>query len=389
MRSPSRAAASPATWVLTLALVCVIDAAITRTGFLWGKTNLWVRQGGLERLYLWQAYESAQQIYYPRRAAAVRVAMLGNSRLWIPGRAAYVERELKRLAPDSDIRIDNLAFWGAKIGDLEIVSRHLPSARPTLVVLTLGYGDLAETPWSKLVNPTGELLDIGWRDGPLGPASGVERADRWLRTIWPLYRFRRFTKEMIRDRLFPFTTDTQFPDRFASERDYFNLALGERRAAKVDTAYQEWRQEKTFASFVAYLKLGATGFGLNEEVPDPASLTLDSPGLRVLDCLLSRLAAEKWATLVLLLPENPVLDQDSEGLYHKPGFSERSASLIAELAARYEIPVVDERRAMPAEAFVDLLHLFPDLSGFQAVLARDVLAALREHGVALAAGGAA
>jgi hypothetical protein len=44
-------------------------------------------------------YDVARKLYHPRRPAAVRVAILGNSRVWFPARDAIVERELQRLDP--------------------------------------------------------------------------------------------------------------------------------------------------------------------------------------------------------------------------------------------------------------------------------------------------
>ena len=77
------------------------------------------------------------------------------------------------------------------------------------------------------------------------------------------------------------------------------------------------------------------------------------------------------------MPENPVLDADTAGRYHDPALSDRAADLIRTVADRHGVEVVDARRWMPAEAFFDLLHLFPDVSGFQRPLAEEIVRALR------------
>jgi len=375
VRPPAPAATTPLTWVLAIAMLVVIDAAVTRSALLWGKTNTWI-QSEIDRVYVWQTYDVARKLYSPRRPAAARIAVLGNSRIWFPAREAYVERALHTIAPDLDARVDNLAIFGARIGDLEIVSRHLDRLQPSLVILALGGADLVPTSWGELVNPTGELLSIGWRDGPIPPASAAERVDRWVRTVWPLYRWRRFVRARIEDRLFPTSSDTEFPDHFPSLLEYFEFTNGRQRGAMLDQTYARWRREPTLEGFVRYLGGSEGRFGLTEPVPPPESLTLESPGMIALDQLLARLSDESFPSIVLLMPENPLLDDDPTGRYHRPGFSERAAELIREVAARHHIRVVDGRRWMSADRFADLVHVFPDLSGFQEPFAREIVNAL-------------
>jgi hypothetical protein len=375
VRPPAPAATTPLTWLLAIAFLIVIDGVLTHTSLLWGKTDTWI-QSGIERLYIWQTYDVARKIYHPQREADERIAILGNSRIWFPARDAYVERALERLDPDIDVRVDNLAIFGARIGDLEIISRHLDELQPTVVVVGLSGADLVPTSWGNLVNPTGELLDVGWRDGPVSTNGPSVRVDRWLRTVWPLYRWRRFVRARIEDWLFPTATDTRYPDHFSSLQEYFEFANGPQRGAAMATAYERWRRDGTLNGFVAYLGGSAGRFGLSEPVPPAETLTLESPGVLALDRLLARLAAMPSKTFILLMPESPLLDADTEGQYHNAAFSERAADLIGQVAARYHIPVVDGRRWMPADRFVDFNHVLPDLSGFQDPLATEILHAL-------------
>ncbi len=353
----------------------LIGFAVTHSGLVWTKNDLWAG-GGIDRLYIWQTYEVAKKLYAPRRPADVRIAILGNSRAWFPLQDQILEWELRRQAPDLSVRVDNLSIFGARVGDFEIISRHLDRLRPTMVVVSLGGPDIVATSWGKIVNPTGELLDIGWRDGPVPPEGWGDRVDRWLRTVWPLYRFRRFAREVVADRLFPERSDTVFPDHFASTGDYFGFVNGKKRGAQAEAAFQEWRRNPTLDGYVAFLGPMVKRLGYGEPVPDPATLTRQSLGVEVLDRLLERLAKGPWITLVVLMPENPLLDDDDKGEYHRPGFSDRAAVLIDEVAARHHVQVIDARRWMPAEAFSDFNHLFPDVSGFQTPLAKEILHAL-------------
>ena len=375
VQAPAPAATSPLTWLLAIALVAAIDVAITRTPPLWGKTDTWIKSG-LDRAYIWQTYDVARTIFHPRRDAATRVEILGNSRVWFPAREAYVERALHERAPDLDVRVDNLAFFGAHIGDLEVVARHLDRLRPSLVILAISGPDLVATSWGDLLNPTGELLDIGWRDGSIPPASMAARVDRWVRTVWPLFRLRRFVRQRIVDALSPVASDQRFPDRVESRQAYFDYMAGSERGARSGAAYEHWRQHPTLEGFVEYLGGGKGPYGVTEPVPPPESLSLDGPGFVVLDHLLARLAAEPYPTVILLMPENPLLDADNAGTYHRPGFSDRATALIEQVAARHRIRVVDGRRWMPADRFVDFVHVFPDVSGFQDLLANEILHAL-------------
>jgi hypothetical protein len=377
MRPPHPAAGSWLSWGLAALLVLVVDALVRHTPLIWGKTTIWVHdpKARLERLAFWQTYDVARTLYRPRPPAALRVTILGNSLVWFPAQPAFVARELRRADPGLDVRVDNLSFFGAKIGDIEIVSRQLHRLDPSVVVLALGGTELVPTALP-LVNPTGRLLEVGWADGPVPPASQAERVERWLRTAWPLYRFRKFARDGLADRLYPVVEDERMPEHFASTAEVFTF-LDANVGAASEAAFGRFRREPTLESYIAYLRARWLPPEPFDPLPDPATLTLESPGVAVLDRLLARLAAGNWQTIVLLTPENPLLDLDREGRYHRLGFSDRAAGIIETVAARHGMRVVDGRRWMPAEAFMDFVHLFPDVSGFQVPLAEEIRRAAR------------
>ncbi len=375
MPRPRSPAGSPLTWGLAAVFLALIDVGATRTALLWGHTSFEDTRD-MARIVFAQTYQAARLIYAPARDARVRVALVGNSRIRIPAQAPYVERELGRLAPGLDVRVDNLGIFGAGMGDYEVLCRHFGRLAPTLVVVAVGTSDLVITPTTPISNLPAELLNVGWRDGALGPESASGRVDRWLRTVWPLYRFREFVRAAIEDRLAPGVDPGPFPDRFASTRALFDYMHGER-GGEVEAAYRAWRAEPTLPGFVDYMRVGSGSHldMVRRRVGEAAAVTEDSPAPRMLDALLARLARGRWTTLVLVMPENPLLDLDRAGEYHQPGSSEALTALVRTLAARHGVRVVDGRRWMPAEAFIDFDHLMPDLSGFQRPLAEEIVRA--------------
>src|SRR5690242_21400939 len=51
-----------------------------------------------------------------------------------------------------------------------------------------------------LGNVPAALLDFGWGDAPLPPPTFAGRVERWMRTLWPLFRFRELARGAIEQR---------------------------------------------------------------------------------------------------------------------------------------------------------------------------------------------
>ena len=370
MKPPGSATRSPWTWLLAAALYVAANLILPRTDLFWlsPARASWI-PGSIAGQAFVQTYEAIQKLEHPRREAAVRVALLGNSRLWFGAPGWVVERELHSLRPGLDVRVDNLAFFGARIGDLEMVSRNLARSDPQLVVLALGGSELVATSWSSLVNSTGRNFDVGWAEGPL-PSTWRERAGRWLGTAFPLLRLRTFARSAIRQRVSPNPAGLELPESFGSAAGVLGFLYGQLGLEMADR-YEEWVASGSLEDFVRYLKVGKR---LRvEPLPSPESLDAQSPGVAVLEALLARLGADGREVIVLLMPDNPILEQDREGRFSQPGFRERAATLIGEVAARQRARVVDGASWLGPEDFIDFYHPLPDVGGLQGPLAQEIL----------------
>ena len=375
-----RASASPAgslvTWSLALLFLALIDRALTSHPVLWAPTTF-EDSRELGEIVFSQTYQAARAIYAPPPVNGPRVALLGNSRVWLTGRPSYLTHELATLAPDRNITVQNLGIFGAGIGDLEVLSRHLPRLDLAAVVVAIGTSDLLSTPSTPIAGLASQLLTIGWSNGPLPPASSGAVFDRWLRTLWPLYRFREFSRATLQDHIAPSPKSEPFPAHFATTRAVFDYMHGPQ-AREAESAYRAWRANQTLAGFVDYLRVGSTAHlsMVRERAAQSAPLRTDSPGIRSLDTLLARLSAGPWRTTVLIMPENPILRLDVGNEYHHPGCSDDAMSWLTTTAAAHGVRIVDARNWMPPEAFLDFDHMLPDLSGFQQPLSQEIVRAI-------------
>jgi len=374
-RAQSHPARSPVTWGLALLLFCLIDLAITRSGLLWGPTAF-ENSGGM-RLVFPQTYQVARKLYAPEGDADVRVALLGNSRVVLAVREPRLERALARVDPGLDVSVSNLGVFGAFMGETEMLARHLDPLDPSLVVLAVGAPDLIRQPSHAPGEGPMELLRIGWRDGPIPAASLGERVDRWLRTVWPLYRFREFAREAILDRVLGRPDPGPPPNEFATRDELFAQLYGER-APVVHAAYRAWEQEGGLEAYARYLEAAGPGHlaRRKQRAQGREPLDRDTPAVVVFDFLLARLAASGRPTLVLLMPENPILSEDSTGLFHRPGLADDAARLAKQLASAHGIPVVDARHWLPADRFLDFDHPIFELEGLEDQLAQEIVNAL-------------
>ena len=371
-RNQSHPSRSPVTWGLAFVLLCLIDAGITRTDVLWGPTAF-ENSGGL-RLVFPQTYQVARKIYAPVRDADVRVALLGNSRVVLAIRERRLERALARIGPEMDTLVSNLGIFGSFMGETEMLARHLDPLDPSVVVLAIGAPDLIRQPTHAAGEGPMDLLRIGWRDGPIPSGSFHERVDRWLRSAWPLYRFREFAREAILDRVLGRPDPGPPPQDFATRAALFAQLYGER-ADAVHAAYRVWEREGGLDAYASYLEVAGPGHlaRRKERARSREPLTKETPAVVVFDALLAKLAQTGRPTFVLLMPENPILADDTAGVFHRRGLADEGARLARELASAHGIPIVDARGWLTRDRFLDFDHPIFQLEDLERRLAQEIV----------------
>lgn len=367
------AAGSPITWLLALGLLAGLELVLRYTGVLWRSTAS-ENDLGIFAVQVTQTYKVARRLFGPSAPPArERVVILGDSRIWFGAQEAYVERELQRQAPGRDVQVEQLAIFGSRIGDLAAVGRQVSRLHPNLVVIALDGIELLPYPNGGYGQWPERIFDVGPAQGAMAPRGWQEQLDRWARSASWLYRYRLFARLLLSDRLFDRPVLPPLPDHFDSTLAVHQFMHGARGDA-IERAYASWRAAPTLDNYVAYLRSKNPG-PVERIVPAGAAIGADSPALRGLAELLQALTPTT-SVVILLMPENPLLDADAAGRYHQPGFSDAVAARIAAVAAPYDVPVIDGRRWLPAAAFFDFLHPFPDVSGLQRPLAAEILRAL-------------
>ena len=367
--------------MLTFVFLLAINALLTQTSILWGPTAVANQSGDL---VFAQVYRVARRVYAPeqqalRAEADDRVALLGNSRILLAiGTSPLLEQELETLRPGRNVHVDQLGIFGAAMEEVELVSRHVDAVEPDLVVLTVGSSDLLMGDAGEYETHTAKLLEIGWEDGS-EETTVPQRLERWLRTVWPTYRFREFLRRVIADRLW--TRGEEEPDSLAriytSVADVLNQTRGEF-ADEALAAYDAWIEEGSLDHFLDYVSIGRKQYlGMEKyRVKRYRPAEPDAPGVRALDAVLERLAQGDYESRIVLMPRVDVLDQDTDHVYHRPEIEAHAIEVIEESAARWGIPVIDARDWSPREVFLDFDHLIPAVSGFEKPLAKELNDAL-------------
>lgn len=369
----------PLSWAVALIFLGLLDLGITRSPLLWARTSFENDVG--PRMVFAQAYQTARKIYAPEVDAELRVALLGNSRMWLGLREKALLAAMQAEASQRSLSVINLSVFGSGPGMMEVIARQLDPVDPALVVLGLSGSDLQMSPERWGQSPVVQLMQRGLSDPAHPPTSWPQRLDRWLRSVWPLYRFREFAHAALVDRIMPTGTGRVLPERFDSRPklfEYMRPGLGD----AMEVGYQRFRARPSLASFLRYLEIGQADHldAVRKRTRDPYDSEAERINEVALDALLSGLTSRGTPTIVLLMPENPLLGEDEGGEYHQPGASQRGARRIQALAERYAVPVLDGRNWLPVESFLDLDHVMPDIGGLERKLAPEIWQALRSQG---------
>lgn len=373
VEAPGSAAAAerPITWFLALVFLVALDAAWTRTPLLWAPTAF-EHTADIRRATLAQTYVAARAAYAPPPRARASVLLVGNSRIWLAARPGVFRTALARRLPEAP-PVENLGIFGAGAGDIEMLARHLVRRPARVVVVALGTDDVVEAPGLPVAGIPERLLRIGAQPSPAVTEDLVGRLDRWGRTLWRLWRFREFSRAVLADRLHADPSSRPFPDDLRDVRELFAIMHGEA-APRVEAAYRRWRETPSLERFLEYLAVPGSGYLdlVARRTTGARPLHADAPGARAFDHLLRRLATRPWRILVIVMPENPLLRADSQRRWHDPDRAAAAFRLIAEATARHRATLVDARRWLAAEEFLDFDHPFPGLSSFHDALAAEV-----------------
>jgi len=365
----------PISWVLALVMAVALGEVVVRSA-LWPVTTFEDTRE-ISMVVFGQTYRAARKIYASGCAGRRAIVLLGDSRMQFAAREAPLRAALLEIDPSRDYCVRNLAIFGAAIGDLDVIERHVERMDPALVVLAIDEANLQTTALGGLRNVPAALLSTGWSDGPI-PATGFpERVDRWVRTAWPLYRFREFIRAAITDRFRPDVSSHPWPPRFRSRAEFFRYAHGQR-AEPVIAAYRKWQHRGDLDTFVEFLEVERSSYvdWVRSRSETPLANPDRSLARLVLEDLLDRMNLHSVRSMVLIPPRNPLLASDSTGEFFDPDRADETITTIQTASTDRRVPVVDARWWMPAEAFFDFDHLIPDVPQFETLLAakiRDVL----------------
>jgi hypothetical protein len=375
MRAWIRRWRHPLSWAAALVFLALIDFVFTRSPLLWARTSFEDDVG--PRMVFAQAYQVARKLYAPLPDADLHVVVVGNSRMWTGLRERPLAAALEQFAEHRSVRVDNLSVFGSGPGVMEVIVRHLARLEPDLVVVGLSGSDLQMPTSHWRESPVVKLMQRGLADPPHTPATWGKRLDRWLRSIWPLYRFREFSRAALVDRVAPSGTGRVVPEHFDSRRQLFDFmrpGLGE----EMEAGYRRFSARPCLATFVDYVSIGQADH--LKAVRQRAQRSRDPEEERVnrtaVDAMLAQLASRAARTIVLLMPENPLLREDVNREYRQPEVSRDGVRQIRALAELYAVPLIDGRDWMPAQSFLDLDHVMPDVGGLERRLAPEILRAV-------------
>jgi hypothetical protein len=204
--------------------------------------------------------------------------------------------------------------------------------------------------------PVTHMLDTGFRDGLVPPADWEARYDRWVRTIWRLYRYRVLLHDVLAPSNrggMPSLRVQLFTPAAIFERDF-----GAERARELLAMRAVFDRTQAPADFIRYVEsLNGRDYpeGLRSRWRGPRAAGAPARGAAaVRGSRACRGGRPAW----LLLPENPLLARDPEVGAEVARISGEIAARLATQAVALDVPLIDLRDALPPSAFIDLNHLF-------------------------------
>jgi hypothetical protein len=307
-------------------------------------------------------------------AGAKPIAFVGNSQMDMGTKPLSATRDaLVRAGAPPDTRVVSLSVLATTLSDAETTSRHLGSLAPDLVVLGISAPDVGTEVERARLTPVTQMLDTGLGDGLVPPADLEARLDRWVRSVWRLYRYRRLLADLATPARGA-SVPRDFYDEPHAEPEFFATLYGEDHAPRLLELRDKYKSGASYADverYVGELQGDTYLAGLRERwrALEPNPIQLEA---------LRRFAANVRAAggrpVWVLLPENPAFEADPEVGAQIAARSERAARAVQGEADVLGVPLIDLRHAVPREGFLDLNHLFLDHAGFAPILARELAA---------------
>ncbi|HZR82427.1 MAG TPA: hypothetical protein VFD92_15140 [Candidatus Binatia bacterium] len=302
------------------------------------------------------------------------VVLLGNSQMDLGSRPLPMLRDaLVAAGAPPDTRIVPLFVYASTITDAEVIARSLAPLHPAVVVLGVSAPDLATAPENARRTPVLRILETGSTDGALPAVDLEERLDRWVRSVWQLYRYR----ALFSDLLFPVSgkrSPRGFSDEPHSEEEVFVEFSGPERGREIAALRPGFESGDDYGAAARYVDaLQGPGYlrGLRERWRTASPEAVQLAALRGF----ARRVREAGARpVVVLMPENPLLERDPDVGRVVRARSDAAADALESEAAAVGIAVVDLRRGFPTRAFLDMNHLFFQHGGMAPRLASELAA---------------
>jgi hypothetical protein len=303
------------------------------------------------------------------------IAFVGNSQLEAAiGPIRLLDRALVDAGAPPGTRAVSLCVFGTAATDAEVIARDLARVRPRAVILGLAPPDLG-TPLERARQmPVTHMLDTGFRDGLVPPADWESRLDRWVRTVWGLYRYR----VLLHDLVVPSSEPRRppLPPGLLTPAMVLELEVGPDRARELLALRATYERTQDPADFIRYVEaLRGRDYlaGIRDRWRglEPQPLQLEAVR-RFTAHVRAAGARPAW----LLLPENALLERDPEVGAAAARISDEVAMQLAAEATALGVSLLDLRHALPPSAFGDLNHLCFSNGAFFPALTE----ALRTHG---------
>jgi len=303
------------------------------------------------------------------------IVFVGNSQLEAAIRPlAVLDRTLVAAGAAPGTRTVSLAVFGTAATDAEVIARDLGRVRPRAVILGLAAPDLGTSLDRAREMPVTHMLDTGFRDGLVPPPDWESRLDRWVRTVWRLYRYRVLLHDLVVPSREP--RKPPFPPELFTPAMVLEHELGADRARELlalRTTYDRTQDPADFIRYVEALRGRDYLDGIRDRWRglEPQPLQLEA-----VRRFTAHVRAAGGRPAWLLLPENPLLARDPEVGSEVARVSDEVAARLAAEASALGVPLLDLRHALPPSAFADLNHLFFSSGAFFPALTET----LRTHG---------